>query len=202
MQTGETAWNPTGVGKVSLCAGLHGGRWSHRVVEVFQDRAFVRYPFFCTISTFPLCRRVRQISDALDFCSAASVCSRKSSSRRVHPGIERHNETATKEKASEESRLKFVHYGLEPVTTRVYHRGVSQVLALSLVVVSMDVQRLTLSREGCFQDAHNHVDGRGCFTSCICGLRFSNLCSGWPIAALGDAPRPSFPLTSDISFSS
>ena len=37
MQTGETAWNPTGVGKVSLCAGLHGGRWSHRVVEVFQS---------------------------------------------------------------------------------------------------------------------------------------------------------------------
>ena len=25
MQTGETAWNPAGVGKVSLCAGLHGG---------------------------------------------------------------------------------------------------------------------------------------------------------------------------------
>ena len=37
MQTGETAWNPTGVGKVSLCAGLHGGRWFHRVVEIFQD---------------------------------------------------------------------------------------------------------------------------------------------------------------------
>ena len=37
MQTGETAWSPTGVGKVSICAGLHGGRWSHRVVEVFQD---------------------------------------------------------------------------------------------------------------------------------------------------------------------
>ena len=36
MQTGETAWNPTGVGRVSLCAGLHGGRWSHRVVEVFS----------------------------------------------------------------------------------------------------------------------------------------------------------------------
>ena len=36
MQIGETAWNPTGVGKVSLCAGLHGGRWSHRVVEIFQ----------------------------------------------------------------------------------------------------------------------------------------------------------------------
>ena len=37
MQSGETAWNPTGVGKVSLCAGLHGVRWSHRVVEIFQD---------------------------------------------------------------------------------------------------------------------------------------------------------------------
>ena len=37
MQTGETAWEPTGVGKMSLCAGLHGGRWSHRMVEVFPD---------------------------------------------------------------------------------------------------------------------------------------------------------------------
>ena len=37
MQTGETAWNPTGVGKVSIFAGMKGGRWSKRVVEVFQD---------------------------------------------------------------------------------------------------------------------------------------------------------------------
>ena len=52
MQTGETAWNPTGVGKVSLCAGLHGGRWSHSVVEVFQD--------LCSFSGLPFlrCRRV------------------------------------------------------------------------------------------------------------------------------------------------
>ena len=42
MQIGETAWNPTEVGKVSLCAGLHGGRWSHRVVEVFQNLCLAR----------------------------------------------------------------------------------------------------------------------------------------------------------------
>ena len=52
MQTGETAWNPTGVGKDSLCAGLYGGRWSHRVVEIFQD--------LCSFSGLPFlrCRRV------------------------------------------------------------------------------------------------------------------------------------------------
>ena len=44
--------NPTGVGKVSICAGLHGGRWSHRVVKVFQD--------LCSFSGLPFlrCRRV------------------------------------------------------------------------------------------------------------------------------------------------
>ena len=52
MQTGETAWAPTGVGKVSLCTGLHVGRWSHRVVIIFQD--------LCSFSGLPFlrCRRV------------------------------------------------------------------------------------------------------------------------------------------------
>ena len=35
---------PLGVGKVSLCAGLHGGRWSHRVVEVFQMFFYILEP--------------------------------------------------------------------------------------------------------------------------------------------------------------
>ena len=51
MQTGETAWNPTGVGKVFLCAGLHGGRWSRRVADVFQD--------LCMSTITSVCRAVR-----------------------------------------------------------------------------------------------------------------------------------------------
>ena len=50
MQTGETAWNPTRVGKVFLCAGLHGGRWSHRVVDVFQDLC-MHYNTLCSVVT-------------------------------------------------------------------------------------------------------------------------------------------------------
>ena len=57
MLTGETAWNPTGVGKVSLCAGLHGGRWSHRVVEVFQD--------LCMSTITSVCRQNVWSSDLL-----------------------------------------------------------------------------------------------------------------------------------------
>ena len=59
--------NPTGVGKVSLCAGLHGGRWSHRVVEVFQD--------LCMSTITSVCRQNVWSSDLL--CSLGqrpSVC--------------------------------------------------------------------------------------------------------------------------------
>ena len=67
MQTGETAWNPTGVGKVSLCAGLHGGRWSHKVVEIFQD--------FCSFSGLPFlrCRRIMFCWAGIVFASVSAV---------------------------------------------------------------------------------------------------------------------------------
>ena len=52
MQTGETAWAPTGVGKVSLCAGLHVGCWSHREVKFFfQD--------LCMSTITSVCRAAR-----------------------------------------------------------------------------------------------------------------------------------------------
>ena len=68
---GETAWNPTGVGKVSLCAGLHGGRSSHRVVEVFQDLCMSTITYVCRAVRWSLVPFRTSLSGSWTFMSQA-----------------------------------------------------------------------------------------------------------------------------------